>query len=552
MLALLTLYGIAAAEPPPSIHTTIVLVLILLLVVVALAVVAPRLNIPYPILLVLGGLLLGFVPGLPSITLDPNLVFLLFLPPLLYSSAWTTSWRDFRANIRPISLLAIGLVLMTTVVIAAVAHMVIPGMPWAAAFVLGAIISPTDSVAATSIAQRLGVPHRIVTVVEGESLVNDSSGLVAYQFAVAAVVYGTFSLALASLQFVLVSVGGIAVGLAAGWCVLQIHRRMNNTPLEITITMVTPFAIYLIADAIHVSSVLAVVAAGLYLTRRSHILFSAQTREQTIAVWETLAFLFNGLVFILIGLQLRSVLDRLNESGNAAYRSLPNLLLYAVIVSVATIVIRFLWVFPGTYLPRFFSRRLRERDAYPNWRTVVVIGWTGMRGVVSLAAALALPLTIQNGAAFPARALIIYLTFCVILATLVLQGLSLPFLIRGLKLKDDGEAKREEVKARQTAADAALARIDELMEQEDEATKSAAEHLRAHYEARAKSTAAIADGTADERIVNKHDAYLNLQRETLKAEQDAVVDLRNRGEINDEVLRRIERELDLEEERLEG
>jgi CPA1 family monovalent cation:H+ antiporter len=502
--------------------------------------------------LVLGGLLLGFVPGLPTVTLDPDLVFLLFLPPLLYEAAWTISWRDFRANLRPISLLAIGLVFMTTVVIAIVAHTAIPGLPWAAAFVLGAIVSPTDSVAATSIAQRLGVPHRIVTIVEGESLFNDASGLVAYQFAVAAVVYGTFSLALASLQFVLVSVGGIAVGLAAGWCILQIHRRMNNTPLEIIMTLVAPFAIYLIADAIHVSSVLAVVSAGLYLTRRSHILFSAQTREQTIAVWETLAFLFNGLVFILIGLQLRGVLNALDESKVAAYHSLPNLLLYAAIIGVATILVRFVWVFPASYLPRFFSRRLRERDAYPSWRNVTVIAWTGMRGVVSLAAALAVPTTLQSGASFASRPLIIYLTFCVILATLVIQGLTLPFLIRGLQLKDDGESKREEAKARQTAADAALARIDELMEQQDEATKQAAEHLRTHYEARAKSTAAIADGTTSDRIVSKHNAYLNLQRETLKAEQDAVVDLRNRGEINDDVLRRIERELDLEEERLGG
>ena len=545
MLALLTIYEVFAAEPPPSIHTTIIVVLILLVVVVALAVVAPRMKIPYPILLVLGGLLLGFIPGLPSVTLDPDLVFLLFLPPLLYFSAWATSWRDFRTNIRPISLLAIGLVLMTTVVIAVVAHTAIPGLPWAAAFVLGAIISPTDSVAATSIAQRLGVPQRIVTIVEGESLVNDSSGLVAYQFAVAAVVYGTFSLAMASLQFVLVSVGGIAVGLAAGWCVLQIHRRLNNTPLEITMTIVTPFAIYLIADAIHVSAVLAVVSAGLYLVWRVYMFFSAQTRQQAIAVWETLAFLLNGLVFILIGLQLRGVLVRLSGSGI----ELLNLLLYAVVISIATVVIRFVWVFPATYLPRFFSRRLRKRDAYLNWRNAIVIGWMGMRGVVSLAAALALPTTVQNGAAFPARSLIIYLTFCVILATLVVQGLSLPFLLRWLNLKDDGEAKREEVKARQTAADAALARIDELTEQADEATKKAAVHLRVHYEARAKS---IADGTVEEHILNKHDAYLNLQLETLKAEQDAVVNLRNRGEINDEVLHRIGRELDLEEERLEG
>ena len=550
MLALLHLAMLVAlSAEQPSVHTIITLILSLLVVVVALAVVAPYLKIPYPILLVFGGLLLGFIPGLPQFALDPDLIFLLFLPPLLYASAWKTSWRDFHANLRPISFLAIGLVLFTTILIAIVAHMIVPGLPWAAAFVLGAIISPTDAVAATSIAQRLGIPRRIVTIIEGESLVNDASGLVAYQFAIAAVVTGTFSLASASLQFVVNSVGGILIGLAIGLILTQVHRFLNNPPLEITITLLTPFVAYLLADGLHVSGVLATVTTGLYLAWRAPVLFSADTRQQALAVWNNLTFLLNGLVFIVIGFQLRSILDTLRST--IAQHSIANLLWYAVGVCVATIVVRMLWVFPATYLPRLLSRRVRERDPYPGWRNVVVIAWTGMRGVVSLAAAFALPKVTQSGAPFPERALIVFLTFCVIFVTLVLQGLSLPFLIHRLGLRDDGAAEREEATARKTTAQAALDRINELIEQGDVPQKTA-EHLRTHYEVRIKSITDASDG-AEPTQNEKHLAtYQYLLQQTLKAEQDAVLHLRSRGDISDEVFRRIERELDLDEQRLEG
>ena len=545
MFALLHLATlVATSADQPSVHSIITIILSLLVAMVALAIVAPYLKIPYPILLVLGGLLLGFVPGLPQFTLNPDLIFLLFLPPLVYSSAWTTSWRDFHANLRPISMLAIGLVLFTTILVAIVAHTFIPGLPWAAAFVLGAIISPTDAVAATSIAQRLGLPRRIVTIIEGESLVNDASGLVIYQFATTAVVVGTFSLANASLQFVIVSVGGILIGLAIGLLLTQVHRFLNNPPLEITITLLTPYTAYLIADGLHVSGVLATVTAGLYLAWRAPIIFSAETRQQALAVWNNFTFLLNGLVFIFIGLQLRSILQTL--SVTVAQRSVANLFWYAVVVCVAVIVVRMLWVFPATYLPRLLSRRVREHDPYPGWRNVVIIAWTGMRGVVSLAAAFALPLVTQSGAAFPGRALIVFLTFCVIFVTLVLQGLSLPFLIHRLGLKDDGDADREEVNARKTTAQAALDRINELIEQGD-VPKEAAEHLRTHYEVRFKSIVDASDGEANE---NHLAAYQYLQQQTLKAEQAAVISLRSHGEISDEVFRRIERELDLDEQRL--
>ncbi len=534
----------------PSISSILILVLGLLVAVVALAIIAPRLHIPYSILLVLGGLLLGFVPGLPRFTLDPDVVFLLLLPPLLYSSAWQTSWRDFHANLRPISLLALGMVLLTTIVVAVVAHVLIPGLPWAVAFVLGAIVSPTDAVAATAIAQRLGIPQRIVTILEGESLVNDATGLVAYRFAVAAVVTGVFSPFEASLQFVVVSVGGIALGLVAGWSLSYVHRWLDNPPLEITVTLVTPFAVYLLGEEVlHVSGVLATVTTGLYLAWRAPTFFSSGTRLQAEAVWAMLIFLLNGLVFILIGLQLPGILAILNTT--IAQRSPILLVWYAILVSLTVILARLVWVFPQALLPRLLSRRLRERDPYPGWRPVLLIGWTGMRGAVSLAAALALPVVTTEGAAFPERAFVIYLTFGVILATLVVQGLSLPLLIRGLGLHDDGASERQEMQARLTAAQAALARLDELASQ-NEVSQESAQHLRKHYEAQVRSITKRFKKAEDEPGEDHATTYQQLQREALQAERSAVIGLRNQGEINDEVLRRIERELDLEEQRLAG
>ena len=534
----------------PSISSILILVLGLVVAVVALAIIAPRLHIPYSILLVLGGLLLGFVPGLPRFTLDPDVVFLLLLPPLLYSSAWLTSWRDFRANLKSISRLTLGLVLLTTLVVAVVVHVLIPGLPWAVAFALGAIVSPTDAVAATAIAQRLGIPQRIVTILEGESLVNDATGLVAYRFAVAAVVTGVFSLGEASLQFVVVSVEGIALGLVAGWGLSYDHRWLDNPPLEITVTLVTPFAVYLLGEEVlHVSGVLATVTTGLYLTWRAPTFFSSGTRLQAEAVWAMLIFLLNGLVFILIGLQLPGILAILNTT--IAGRS-PILLIWdAALVSLTVILVRLVWAFTQALLPRLLSRRLRERDPYPGWRSVVLIGWTGMRGAVSLAAALALPEVTAEGAAFPERAFVIYLTFGVILATLVVQGLSLPLLIRGLGLHDDGASERQEMQARLTAAQAALARLDELASQ-NEVSQESAQHLRKHYEAQVRSITKRFKKAEDEPGEDHATTYQQLQREALQAERSAVIGLRNRREINDEVLRRIERELDLEEQRLAG
>jgi CPA1 family monovalent cation:H+ antiporter len=347
-----------------------------------------------------------------------------------------------------------------------------------------------------------------------------------------------------------VSVGGIALGLVAGWSLSHVYGWLDNPPLEITVTLVTPFAVYLLGEEVlQVSGVLATVTMGLYLTWRAPTFFSSGTRLQMYAVWETLIFLLNGLVFILMGLQLPAILAVLN-STIVPYSHIL-LAWHAVLISLTVIIVRLVWVFLQALLPRMISHRLRERDPYPGWRPVVLIGWTGMRGAVSLAAALALPEVTAEGAAFPERALVVYLTFSVILATLVVQGLSLPLLIRGLGLHDDGASERQETQARLAAAQAALARLDELASQ-DEVPQSLAQHLHEHYEARVRSINKRFKKAEDEPREDHAITYQQLQREALQAERSAVIDLRNRGEINDEVLRRIERELDLEEQRLAG
>jgi CPA1 family monovalent cation:H+ antiporter len=536
------------------------IILGLLVAVVALATLATRLKIPYPILLVLGGSALGFVPGLPPVVLDPELVFLLFLPPLLYVSAIFTSWRDFRANVRAISLLAVGLVLMTTFVVAAVAHTV-TGLPWAAAFVLGAIVSPTDAIAATTVAQRLGVPRRIVTILEGESLVNDATGIVAYRLAVAAVVTGAFSVWEAGLQFVVGAAGGIAVGFAVGWLVVWARRHLSEDPsIQNIVSLLTPFVAYLAAEELphslwellhqllgvpgdlYFSGVLAVVTTGLYLGRKGPYIISSGTRLQGYAMWELITFLLNGLIFILIGLQLRSVVARLDVY------SAGELIFYAVLVSLTVILVRMLWVFPATYVPRWVSRRLRERDPPPPWRSVSIVAWTGMRGVISLAAALALPFQ-ASGGQFPDRDLIIFLTFCVILATLVVQGLSLPALIRALGLEDDRIGEKEETHGRIQVAEAALERLDELGE-EEWVREDTAERVRGLYTYRRNRFASRFDGDPDG-VEERSADYQRLMSELLGAQRQRLISMRDEGSIGDEVMHRIERDLDLEESRLE-
>ncbi|MDQ3540084.1 MAG: Na+/H+ antiporter [Chloroflexota bacterium] len=396
------------------------LIIVLLFMVLVLAVIAFRVGIPYPMVLLIGGTVIAFTPGMPSVILDPELVFVLFLPPILFSAAYFTSWRDFKANRRPIGLLAVGGVLATMSIVAVIARVLIPEISWPVAFVIGAIVSPPDAVAATSIFQRLGVPHRTVTILEGESLVNDASALFAYRFAVAAVIAGTFSIWEASIQFVLVAIGGVILGLAAGWMMGRVVRWIPDPSLIIATTLISPLGIYLLAESMHVSGVLATVAAGLTYSRIQSSGTTPEARSGGKAVWTTGILLVNCLVFILMGLQVGEIVDALPSD------SLTTLLGQGLVVSLAVIVARFLWVYPATYLPRLLSSRLRAADPLPRQAAIFIISWSGLRGIVSLASALALPLTLDNGEPFPFREETVFITFVVIVVTLLGQGLPLP------------------------------------------------------------------------------------------------------------------------------
>ena len=507
------------------------ILVLLFLCAIGLAWLARHFNLPYPIALVVGGAALGFAPRLPRLEIDPNLMLALFLPPILYGAAYFTSWRDFRRYLRPILMLAIGLVLVTTAAVAWVAHSLI-GLPWPVAFALGAIVSPPDAVAATSILGRLKLPRRITTIVEGESLVNDASGLVLYRFAVAAAATGNFSVAEATGQFLLVAVGGIAFGWAVGRLAAYLHVPLKDSLLEITFTFVVAYAAYLGAEALHVSGVLAVVAAGLIQGRRAVTAFTPETRMLGVGAWSIVIFALNTLVFILIGLELPDVVADIAGYGWST------LLGQAAAVSVVAILVRMLWVFPGAYLPRWCSARVRRSEPRPPWQWIVVIGWCGMRGIVSLAAALALPESL------PGRDLVIFLTFAVILATLVVQGLTLLPLIRWLRISGDWSVLDEERVARERTALAALAAVQRTAAS-DGITGEALDLVAAEYRGRSER---VHPGHLVMTIAD--DPVLRLRRAALAAEREALIGLWRSQTIGDETLHQIERELDLEESRL--
>jgi Na+/H+ antiporter len=526
-----------------SAHDSLVLVA-LLLAVAFLLVSAQFVRVPYPILLVLGGLGLGFVPGVPEVELAPGLVLIAVLPPLLYGSAFFTSLRDLRENAVPISLLAVGLVLMTMVAVAATAHYMIPGIGWPVAFVLGAVVSPTDPTAATSIAERLGLPRRLIAIIEGEALVNDGTALVAFKFAVAAVVSGSFSLLDASGSFVLNVVGGIAVGIGVGYVIRQVRRRLDDPPLEITISLLSGYFAFLPAYALGVSGVLAAVTVGVYMGWHTPELTNAQTRLQGIAVWEIVFFVLNALLFALVGLQLPVILDELGGY------STPTLIGYAAAVTATVIAARFLWVIAEKGVTMFFRRRRQE--PIPNaWKGALILSWSGMRGAVSLAAALSVPLVTDAGEAFPNRSLIIFLTFTVILGTLLIQGLTLPWLVVWLGLEEGDGVEREEAKARLYAAEAALARLDELAD-EDWVRDDTLERLQRFFNFRRERFRSRFDPESDGQVEDRSLAYQRLMHELLNAEREAVFELRRNRRIDDEVMRRVVRDLDLEEARLDG
>jgi monovalent cation/hydrogen antiporter len=537
------------AAPPLDLpfHDTsqVELLLAVLLLVALLTVLAGRIGIPYPILMTLGGLGLGLVPNLPRLELAPELVFLLILPPILFGAAFFTSPRELWRNMRPISLLAIGLVLATTVVVAVVVHTLVPDIDWAPAFALGAIVSPPDAVAATAIAQRLGLPPRLVTILEGESLVNDATALVAFRLAVAAAVpvtatVGGFSLTEAAGTYVFVSVGGVVIGLLVGWVVVQIEARLSDPPVEVLVSLLAPVAAWLPAEGIGVSGVLSVVTAGIVLGRAAPRVMSSDTRVLGSGVWQMLIYTLNGLVFVLIGLQLPGIVEALSEDLSASY-----LILLALAVSITVILVRLAWVYPATYLPRWLIPGLKARDPSPDPRGVAVLGWAGMRGVVSLAGIL----TLEHD--FPSRDLLVFLTFAVILVTLLGQGLTLPFLIRRMGIGDDGSVQHEEIHAREASIEAALGRLEELagewpghmelIEQMRARFNHAEEHLEHDHEAEG---ARVPD---EEQIEHE-----SIRRAVIDAQRVAIIDLRDRGVIGDAALRVVERDLDLEELRAEG
>jgi CPA1 family monovalent cation:H+ antiporter len=525
-----------------GVHTVELVFLLLLLFVAAFGALACRLRTPYPIVLVIAGLLLGFVPGIPRITLNPDIVFFVVLPPLLYSAAWRIPWREFSHNLVSIFSLAFGLVTFTVLVVAEAAQRFLPGFDWRMGFALGAVVAPTDAIAATSIARRIGLPQRIVDILEGESLINDASALLAFEFGVAMLVRGETPTVISGiLRLVYLSAGGVAVGLLIGAIVNWVERRIDDGPIEIALSLLTPFGAYLAADSLRASGVLAVVACGLYLSRRSSDFFSPDVRLQANAVWDSLTFILNGLVFVFIGLQLPYVL------AGARDHSLRTLLLYGALFSALLILLRVIWMFPGARLSYFIRRRaLHQRETLPPARQIFIVGWTGMRGVISLAAAIALPHTLANGAPFAQRQLIIFLTFCVILVTLVLQGLTLAPLTRALGLADAAGPNAEEEEARRVILETALRRLDEIREAEKADFVRVFEDLELHYRDR---LATLIKEETDMRSA-LYGRYIELSRELLQVERRTAIRLRNERRINDELLRQIERELDLAEARL--
>lgn len=516
-----------------------VILLILLLLVAALAFLAKRLSIPYPIVLVIGGLCLSLVPHAPRISLDPNVVFLIILPPLLFSAAFHISWREFRNNLVSIVMLAFGLVGFTIYGVAAVTRWMLPGFDWKLGLVLGAVVATTDPISATATARRLGIPRKITDLLEAESLVNDGSGLVALKFTAALVVTGvTPSFIAGAGELVYLISAGVAIGLTVGLVVHAVQRRISDAPIEITIGLVTPYIAYLGAESAHCSGVMATLACGLYLGRRSSGFFSLHARIESTAVWNTLDFILNGIVFLVLGLQLPYILSDIEAL------SLKALVIDGALFSVLVILLRLVWVYPGAWISAQIRRHLRlYRVETFSPGALFIIGWSGMRGVLALAAAISLPERLGSGAAFPERNIIIFLTFCVIFATLVLQGLSLPPLIRRLGLSGFSGVRSEEELARREMITAALGSLDRLRE-ENGAAADIHDQLERYYRRRLAllEERASRDGQPTEERIRHQES---LAQQLRGIERSTALKLRNENKIHDEVLRRVERELDL-------
>jgi len=519
------------------------LIILFLFGITFLGLLSYRYRFPFPIVLVLSGIVISLIPGLPVVSLSPEIVFVIFLPPILYAAAWNTSWHSFKSSISPITRAAVGLVLLTMSLVAVALHLLIPGLSWPLAFLIGAIVSPPDAVAATAVTKGLGLHPKLITVLEGESLVNDASGLIAYKYALAAILAGNFVLWQASLNFLLVVAAGIAIGLAIGFILYHIHKKFVCDPvIEVTLTFLTPFASYLLAEYFHFSGVIAVVTTGLYLSFHSGHIFSHESRIMAYSVWEVVIFILNSLIFILLGLQLRSVIQGIGDYPAGA------LALYGIVISLVVILIRFVWILPRFAVPAL-RRQLIKGNIDP--RNIVVFSWAGMRGVVSMAAALALPLTLNDNSPFPYRNLIIYLTFCVIVSTLVLLGFTLPWIIRKLKLPKYSIAV-EEYEIRNYVATETISHIEENLSLINDTLLN---NIKSKYEVkynRLQKTDLPANyfGAGKTLEVNVFNEYTQLQIDMITVERETLQRLHRQGKTSDEILRKIEKELDLEETRL--
>ncbi len=520
-------------------------------ILIGLSALVEKTKLPYPILLVLVGLAIGFVPFLPGLELDPEIVFLVFLPPILYDAAFKTSWHEFKKEIRPISALAVSLVFFTTIIVGVAAYYLIPGFTWPLAFVLGAIISPPDAVAATSITKGLGLNRKVITIIEGESLVNDASALIAYRYALAAV-GGTFVLWKAGIAFLVVALGGIGIGLAVGYVIVLAHKKVkDNAIVETSLSLLTPFSAYLLAEHFKTSGVLAVVTAGLVVAWRSREVFSTQTRLQTRAVWDTVIFLMNGMVFILIGLQMPSIVEDLRTE------TVYSIVGYGLVISLVTITIRIVWVFAGArlFMPRRMNGLKADDPEKVSWKNVLIVAWTGTRGVVSLATAMALPLTLADGSPFPKRHTILLLAFVVILVTLVVQGLTLPLLIRILGLKPEEHLlKQEDRELQLSLTENVLQFINDFPIDTD---PKVLEQMRKRYEAMHRLLQNKNEGSRWKRREETSKLFfvshmLSAQLEVIKFEREQLIRFHREGAYSEESLNRSERELDLEELRLQS
>lgn len=531
--------------PESHLHFVELVLVTLVAFVALLAALAQKMKVPYPILLVLGGLVLSFVPVFPNVSLRPDFVFLVILPPLLFAAALQTSWREFKFNLVSISMLAFGLVAFTVAGVAVAAHFFLPGFDWRTGAVLGAVVSTTDAIAIGAIAKRIGLPQSLLDVIEGESLLNDATGLLALEFSVALVVSGTIpSLGHGVMQLVVLVVGGLLAGLLVGKIVQMVQRPMQGSALQTMVSLATPYCAYLLGEGIHASGVLATVACGLYLGRQASTTYTSEARVESHAVWNTIDFILNGLVFILIGLQLPAVLPSMRPLN------WPRMLAAATFLSLLLIALRMIWIFPGAKIANLIRRRVLGQKILPLPRNqLVVLGWSGLRGVLTLAAALSLPETIENGAPFPHRDMILFLAFSVIVVTLVGQGLTLPYLTRKLRVCAPAETSREENQARRALLSAAMEELSRLASDATDSGSSpdrerSIKMLSNAYKQRLEALQREEDREAEDDAPNTR-AFATLAGQLRRTERQELIRLQAEGQVSDNTLRKLERELDL-------